>query len=275
MSTLAFDPVESYQVEDPDCDLEAMSPLQFNAFTNLEDEFLDLKTIKLTDFDDNIPVQNTNEKENILQVPEFINSKSQAPDSIFLSKQEESQSDFETKNSTIFEDSNSDKNGIDFSTRQDVLGKTMVRSMKRFYLQQFLDSNDFKTFSQKQKKEQFFTLVQDFVKENFIATGKADQAKKFNISVDDLVFYIGMMVSTAHIKRHLQNPSRKQDQTDFMGVIYSYSTKKMNKLAENAIFQFLFKDFVTNDAFIAADKTLSKHPDLFKRTYMKIIKLWE
>ena len=35
----------------------------------------------------------------------------------------------------------------DFSSRQDVLGKTMVRSLKRYYLKEFSDHNDFKTFS--------------------------------------------------------------------------------------------------------------------------------
>lgn len=34
----------------------------------------------------------------------------------------------------------------DFSKRQDVLGKTMVRSLKRFYLDLFNSSNSFKSF---------------------------------------------------------------------------------------------------------------------------------
>ena len=34
----------------------------------------------------------------------------------------------------------------DFSKRQDVLGKTMVRSLKRYYLDLFNGSNNFKSF---------------------------------------------------------------------------------------------------------------------------------
>ncbi len=62
-----------------------------------------------------------------------------------------------------------------------------------------------------------------------------------------------------------------------MSVIYSYSAKKIAKLAKNATFQFLFEDFVRTGAmerFMAEDKTLSKHPEAFKETAQSIIGLW-
>lgn len=46
---------------------------------------------------------------------------------------------------TTFPQNSSFKN-IDFSKRQDVLGKTIVRALKRYYLELFNKSNDFKSF---------------------------------------------------------------------------------------------------------------------------------
>jgi len=78
-----------------------------------------------------------------------------------------------------------------------------------------------------------------------------------------------MMVSTAHIKKHVNTPKRKRDQSEFMSVIYSYSAKKIAKLAKNPTFQFLFEEFISSGQmiqFMKNDKTLSKHPVAFKET---------
>ena len=87
-----------------------------------------------------------------------------------------------------------------------------------------------------------------------------------------------MMVSTAHIKQHVTTPKRKKDQAEFMNVIYSYSAKKIKKLAKNKTFQYLFEDFISSsqlNSFMMRDKTLSKHPEHFLRTAKEIIGLWK
>jgi hypothetical protein len=167
----------------------------------------------------------------------------------------------------------------DFSKRQDVLGKTMVRSLKRYYLDLFNGSNNFKNYGQKSKNEQFYPLVKEFSGEQFTLSGKAEQAiKTHEVTMEDLTFFVGMMVSTAHIKKHVTNAKRKKDQVEFMSVIYSYSAKKIAKLAKNKTFQFLFEDFANSPAledFMFDDKTLSKHPVLFRQTALNIISLWK
>lgn len=44
------------------------------------------------------------------------------------------------------EDLEASSKTIDFSKRQDVLGKTIVRALKRYYLELFNKSNDFKSY---------------------------------------------------------------------------------------------------------------------------------
>ena len=155
----------------------------------------------------------------------------------------------------------------------------MVRSLKRYYLELFNASNDFKRFGQKSKNEQFYGLVQQFTQERFADTGLAAEAETTHgVSLDQLTFYVGMMVSTAHIKRHVSTPRRQQDQEEFMGVIYSYSAKKIAKLAKNATFQFLFEEFLRSgemEQFMTKDKTLGKHPQEFKQTAKNILRLWK
>jgi hypothetical protein len=76
-----------------------------------------------------------------------------------------------------------------------------------------------------------------------------------------------MLVSTAHIKPYLTSAKRKKQQEEYMGVIYSYSSRKIQKLCKNKIFQYLFEDFISSSAlesFIKKDKTLGKHPELFR-----------
>ena len=98
------------------------------------------------------------------------------------------------------------------------------------------------------------------------------------MSEEDLTFFVAMMISTAHIKRHVSTPKRKRAQTDFMSVIYSYSTKNMMRLSKNKAFQFLFEEFINSsrfDSFMKSDKTLSRHPGLFKQTASSIINMWK
>ena len=99
----------------------------------------------------------------------------------------------------------------DFSSRQDVLGKTMVRSLKRYYLKEFSDHNDFKSYSQKAKTEKFYSTVEQFVKDRLLKTSRFDPARD-GVTEEDLTFFVAMMISTAHIKRHVINPKREKTQ---------------------------------------------------------------
>ena len=111
--------------------------------------------------------------------------------------------------------------------------------------------------------------MQEFSDEQFLHSGRFELAHKLHgIEYDDLTFYLGMMVSTAHIKYHLTTATRKRYQEEFMSVIYSFSSKKLQRLSTNVIFQYLFEDFINSSSFekfISEDKTLRKHPDLFKK----------
>ena len=79
--------------------------------------------------------------------------------------------------------------------------------------------------------------MQDFADQQFLHSGRSEEAKKVHgIEYEDLTFYLGMMVSTAHIKYHLTTAVRKRYQEEFMSVIYSFSSKKLHRLSQNVIF---------------------------------------
>ena len=84
----------------------------------------------------------------------------------------------------------------------------------------------------------------------FLLSGKKDIAqKKFQVSLSDLTFYIGMLISVPHIKEHLKGAKWKRDLADYNNAIYHYSHKKMLKLSKNKIFQFLFEDFIVSGEY--------------------------
>ena len=58
----------------------------------------------------------------------------------------------------------------DLSARQDVLGKTLVRSLKRYFVKDFNSISDFKSRNQKAKTDTFLCCVKDYVKARFIDT---------------------------------------------------------------------------------------------------------
>lgn len=54
------------------------------------------------------------------------------------------------------------------------------------------------------KNESFYRLVSEFTYIHFMESGKLEIARRtHDIIFDDLTFFVGMMVSTAHIKYHL------------------------------------------------------------------------
>jgi hypothetical protein len=92
-----------------------------------------------------------------------------------------------------------------------VLGKTIVRALKRYYLDLFNKSNNFKSFGQKLKNESFYRLVTEFTFSYFQESGKLEEARRsYDVNFDDLTFFVGMMVSTAHIKYHIKSAKWKK-----------------------------------------------------------------
>lgn len=61
------------------------------------------------------------------------------------------------------------------------------------------------------KNESFYRLVTEFTELYFLDSGKLEAARRnYDVNFDDLTFFVGMMVSTAHIKYHLTSAKRKR-----------------------------------------------------------------
>ncbi len=90
--------------------------------------------------------------------------------------------------------------------------------------------------TKKEKSELFMRLVEGFTATLFVQTGKIKEATKKDISLEHLVFYLGMLISVDHIKRYVNKSWQRQYLTQYYNTIYRYSHRKMFILSTNKLF---------------------------------------
>lgn len=151
----------------------------------------------------------------------------------------------------------------DLSKRSDVVNKTILRSMKRYYYNRFNEFSGFGKLSNKEKFSQFHKLVSDFVKTEIVSLNGLTEEQ-----MEETVFFFGSMLSYTHMRRGITN-SKRRTQVNFVHkCLYNYSHKKLAQLMSYIGFEFVLRDFVRFggiDMVIENEETLSKNSGHYKQ----------
>lgn len=161
---------------------------------------------------------------------------------------------------TTFEKLNKAK--LDLSKRGDVVNKTILRAMKRYYFTEFDSMFNFTTLNDKDKFANFHQLIRRFVTKEMKGTR--------NLSAQDqeeAILFFGSMISHVHMRRGI-TVSKIRTQVNFVHkCLYNYSHKKLSQLMENEGFKFILDDFVNYDGIevvLNSEETMLKQQDLYR-----------
>lgn len=153
------------------------------------------------------------------------------------------------------------KYGVKLSTRKDVVSKTLLRSLKRYYTELFYESYD---LGKKESTESYLYKIQEF-SEKFLSNKLFDM-KEWGITLEQTISFIAIMISPGHIKSQLTEESEIALHKDFYSCLYQYTHKKLANMLKNAVCGFLFHEFVNNGHladFISDCPTMSQNPSVY------------
>jgi len=154
------------------------------------------------------------------------------------------------------------KYGRNLKTRKDVVSKTLLRSLKRFYTDVFSEKYQ---LGKKDSAEDYLEKVSEFCNHTF-ETRRGDM-QTWGISMLDVINFIAIMVSPNHIKQVLKEDTDLKLYEDFYSCLYQYSHKKLANMLKNKVCGFLFYGFVAGGhlaSFIPKCSTMSQYPETYQ-----------
>ena len=155
--------------------------------------------------------------------------------------------------------SNSQKeSGSEFSQRRDVVNKTILRNMRRFFLKQFNDMFEYTTKKRNKGTGYYLACVDQLLETLFPAM--QDPTER-----DEVAFYLGALLYPKDMKRSKGTSRLKREVDKVYASLYSYSHAKLNKLIRVRTFGRLFGLFCTNtdEAEFEQGPTVLKNKEVY------------
>lgn len=162
------------------------------------------------------------------------------------------------------------KYGVKLSTRKDVVSKTLLRSLKRYYTELFFESYD---LGKKESTESYLYKIQEFSQR--VLYSKLIDMREWGVTMDQATKFISVMVSPGHIKSSLTDESDIAMHKDFYSCLYQYTHKKLANMLKNIVCGFLFHEFVNDGhlaSFISKCPTMSQNPSVYETMGASFVK---
>ena len=157
---------------------------------------------------------------------------------------------------------------VDLSKRQDVLNKSLMRILKKYFTSKFNQETNYASLKFSQKKTKFLDMLADFVSHHY-GSKIAEASSEFGITYDDIYRYIAIMINTELAKKRMRNKKHIRFLKLYYEVLYNYSSKKLILLFNDQVLHYLFDDLKKQGAMhqmIHTDATLVKNKDEYMRT---------
>jgi hypothetical protein len=157
----------------------------------------------------------------------------------------------------------------DLSKRPDVVNKTILRSMKRFYFTEFETFSGFSAMPDSQRFAKFHQLIREYILSEFKSLSDLSEQE-----LNDTIFFFGSMISHIHMRRGIK-VSKQRTQVNFVHkCLYNYSHKKLAQLMTQGGFKHVLRDFVNFggiDVVIKGEETLAKNQDVYKTSAEELL----
>jgi hypothetical protein len=150
------------------------------------------------------------------------------------------------------------------NVRQDVLNKTLLRSLKKYLTKEFDEFTNSKNLTFKERQSGFYGELDRFTADKYTNA----QDSKFELS--DISAYIGIIVWPEPMKKRFRgNNMHIKFNRKFYECVYKYTHIRLSTIFKDEVFGFLFQHYIQSRAvyeMIESDATLSKNRDAYMRT---------
>jgi len=151
------------------------------------------------------------------------------------------------------------------SIRIDLVNKTVVRSIKRYYTQLFESLNPkFPTNATKDQAKLFEELTNTLTF-NLFSSLIADFSPN-GITLESIATVLRVFINPDLAKIVDKSRATRTLITSYADVVYKYSHKRLQKLSKNSTFIYLFLKFIregTFESLIAEDGTMCQNPEAY------------
>ena len=158
--------------------------------------------------------------------------------------------------------------------RVDVLNKTVIRSLKKYYTQLFEAQNS--NYEQETSDVKMFEeLTHNFTLNLFKFLH--NELNQEGILFEDILFTIRMLIQPEITKKTSKTREQRFLMNDYYDCIYKYSHKRLLKLCKNSTFTYLFTKFISLGLFreqVMNDQTLMQNPVAYLEAGEKMLQLF-
>lgn len=172
-----------------------------------------------------------------------------------------------TKLATV--NKNSVNSDIDLSQRRDVINKTILRILRRYFTQLFKDSFDEQFKSKVAKSEWYFECIKEFC---FKLFGKKHEM------IDEIQYYMASIIMPKNVtKKDMVEGQVSQEQFDaFHNCLYKYSHTKLVNLLEIKPLGVIYEKFFNGplDDLLQSETSVLKNYQLYMVVFKEFFEIF-
>jgi len=158
------------------------------------------------------------------------------------------------------------RNG-ELSQRRDVIFKTIIRDMRKFYINDFNECTGYVKRKRYKRKDFYLTCVDEYIECQHIkaaSTNGSRHIKDFNI-------YLGALIYPKELEAILHKKPQKRIAEEVYDALYKFSLGKMkNLLMKDAIFNLFLTYYnreIKNGDRLNLNKTMNQHKALYAEAF--------
>jgi hypothetical protein len=154
------------------------------------------------------------------------------------------------------------------ANRSDVVNKTLLRSLKRYYTKKFKEATDYRAAGKCCTNKEMYDMLTEFTRQIY-ENNKNFELKEFaEVTLEDLTFYMGIWINPMLMRKFSYTHQERTKFHNFYNWLYAYSHIKLYKLFKSNELYFMFIKFFEDGPFeelLASDETLKRNPNIYKK----------
>lgn len=158
------------------------------------------------------------------------------------------------------------RNG-ELSQRRDVVFKTIIRDMRKFFISDFNECTGFVKRKRYKRKAFYLTCVEEYMEHPHIKGA----AHKGNRLIKDFSIYLGAVIYPKELEEIVQKKPHKRIAQEIYDALYKFSLGKMkNLLLKDAIFNLFMTYYqreIKDGNRLSENKTMAQHQKLYLEAF--------
>jgi len=166
------------------------------------------------------------------------------------------------------------------SGRKDVVYKTLLRSVKRYYSSEFESRTEYQTLTKSKQDKKCGKIIDKFTREMFTgqltscSEGESEKLTINGVEFSEVASFILALIIPSYVKRNCRNTPTYTIYDTFYECLYRYSHKRLESALAISSIACVFKIFLEGPVFenlLQNDGTLSKNREAFESAKVEFL----